>query len=78
MLSLKDDVCFPNVKIRSHELRFDRNYSGCAIVECASKYRGYKESTAINEWLSQIFEEPVFIMRAETDRAMTCSDYLDK
>ena len=73
-----DDECFPDVKKRSHELRFDRNYQGCEVTHCDKKYRGYKESDEVNEWLSQIFGQPVFIMRAEPDRNMTCSNYLDK
>ena len=77
-LYLMDNKCFPDVKKRSHQLRFDRNYEGAQIIEANKKYRGYKESDEVCEWLSQIFDEEVILIRAEPDRNMTLSSYLDK
>jgi len=39
-------------------------------VECAKGYRGYKEGDEVNKWLSEIFDEEVFLIRAEPGRLM--------
>ena len=52
----QDKECFPDIKKRSHILRFDKDYSKSEFVECAKGYRGYKESDDVNKWLSDVFE----------------------
>jgi len=63
-LFLQDDKCFPELEKRELFLDFNREYTDKEFVECAENYRGYKESDEINLWLSEIFDQEVFIMRA--------------
>jgi uncharacterized protein YcbX len=41
------------------------------FVECENNYRGFKESLEINEWLTAIFGEKVFLIKCEKERVMT-------
>lgn len=69
-LMFQDNSCFPDIKKRNHILRFDKDYSKSEYVECAKGYRGYKEDDDVNQWLSDVFEEEVFLIRAEPGRLM--------
>ena len=77
---LQDDKCFPEVKKREHLLQFDRDYlgEGAEIIKANKKYRGFKESDEVCDWLSEIFGEDVLLIRAEPDRVMMPSEYLDR
>lgn len=63
-LYLQDKLCFPDMTVREQFLDFDADYSNAEMVECMDNYRGYKESDSVNQWLSQIFDEEVFVIRA--------------
>lgn len=76
-LSLQDDKCFPDMKQRSITLDFQKDYTGCELVQANKGYRGYLESEEVNAWLSSIFEEEVLLLRAEAGRLNAPSDYLD-
>ena len=56
------------MKKRSHILYFDKDYSNSEFVECNKGYSGYKEDDEVNDWLSEIFDEPVFLLRSQKDR----------
>lgn len=71
-LVLQDTECFPDLKKRNHTLYFDQDYSKAEFVNANKSYRGYKESDEVCEWLSEIFEEPVVLLRAEKERMMEC------
>lgn len=73
---LQDKLCFPDLTVREQFLDFDKEYKQQDFIECAENYRGYKEKDEINQWLSQIFEEEVMIIRAPKDRLMMCSGYI--
>ncbi len=73
---LQDSKCFPDLEKRVHILDFKRKYTEAEFVECKENYRGYKESEELNKWLSQIFDEEVFIMRAQSDRVMPVNQAL--
>lgn len=49
---------------------FDRDYSESEFINANKSYRGYKESDEVCDWLSEIFEEPVVLLRAEKERMM--------
>ena len=40
-------------------------------MEAKKNYRGYLESAEVNQWLSSIFEEEVYMIRAEKSRLST-------
>lgn len=49
---------------------FDQDHSKSEYVICNKNIRGYKESDEVCEWLSEIFDEPVILLRSEKDRLM--------
>ena len=51
-------------------MRFDKDYSKSEFINANKNYRGYKEDDEVNEWLTQVFEEPCILIRAESDRIM--------
>lgn len=67
----QDNSCFPDIEKRRHILDFDADYSKSEYVECANGYRGYKECDEVNQWLSDIFDLDVMLVRAEPERLMT-------
>ena len=67
---LQDSECFPDLKRRNYTLYFDKDYSNSEYVQCNKNIRGYKESDEVCEWLSEIFDEPVILLRSESDRLM--------
>ena len=77
---LQDDKCFPEVKKRNHELLFDRDYLGAEIIKATSrhKFRGPKESDEVCNWLSELFGEEVFLIRAMPEHVMTPAPHLDR
>ena len=64
------------MKVREMFVDFNTDYTNAEFVECQKNYRGYKEYDELNEWLSKIFDEEVFMIRAQDDRLMPVSDYL--
>ena len=69
----QDDECFPNIKKRSHVLKFDQDYSNAEYIEAGTNYfgqifKGYKESKEVCEWLSEIFGEDAILIRAAESR----------
>jgi len=44
--------------------------SKAEFIEGKNEYRGYKESEEVNELLTAIFGEEVFLMKAEKERVM--------
>jgi uncharacterized protein YcbX len=77
VLKLMDDQCFPHLSKRSHTLYFECDLSNSEFVECKNDYRGFKESSQVNDWLSAIFGEKVFLMKCEKERINTLSPQLN-
>ena len=59
------------MKKRSHTIYFDEDRTNAEFIECKKNYRGYKESDEVCEWLSEIFEEDVLLIKCEKERVMT-------
>ena len=71
VLRLKDDKCYPELKKRSHTLYFNNDAQYTEFVEGMNNYRGFLEGKEVNDWLSAIFGEKVFLMKYEKERVMT-------
>ena len=52
-------------------MSFDKDYSKSEYIEAQMNYRGYKEDDEVCEWLSEIFEQEVYLIRAEKNRLGT-------
>lgn len=52
-------------------MRFDKDYSKSEFIEAKMNYRGHKEDDDVCEWLSEIFEQDVYLIRAEKNRLGT-------
>jgi len=51
-------------------LRFDKDYSKSEFINANKNYRGYKEDQEVNDWFSEVFDEPCIVIRSEPDRIM--------
>jgi uncharacterized protein YcbX len=75
-LFLQADNLLPHLQadaLPTREIMLDINkdYSSSEIIVAKKGYRGYLEFDQVNEWLSHIFEQPVILLRAESDRRET-------
>ena len=43
-------------------MSFDKDYSKSEFIEAKMNYSGYKEDDEVCEWLSEIFEEEVYLI----------------
>ena len=63
----------PEIKQRSIDLEWHKDYSKHEFVTCGTNdtgqvYKGYKESDEVNEWLTKVFGEECFMIRADGQR----------
>lgn len=66
-LFLQDTKCCPNVNRREAILDYGTLGDEIDIITAKNGQRGYKEADDISEWLSEILEEEVVLIRAVED-----------
>ena len=72
-----DDQCLPHIKKREHILDIDKDFSNQTlfdngkIIDVQKRISGYVESKEFNDWLSLIYQEEVFVLRAREDRTVS-------
>ena len=69
-ICLQDSLCLPDVKKRSVILKLDQDYSEAEFVQGEGSIRGYAEREEVNEFLSNILELDVVLLRSPPSRLM--------